>query len=130
MILALIGTAALSASITAFVQQRRARRGVIVTGTVVDVSTSPGGRVGDAHRTTYHAPIVEYTDAAGATHRVASRLSASTRPDVGASRQVAYRPDDPSRAVLVERGSERAAKWAFLVVGLAALAGAVVAAVR
>lgn len=129
-ILALIGAAALGASVTAFVQQHRAKRGVIVTGTIVDVSTSRGGRAGDEHRTTYYAPIVEYADATGATHRFASRLSASTRPDIGANRQVAYRPDDPSRAVLVEAGSERAAKWVFLVVGLAALAGAIVAALR
>lgn len=128
-ILALIGVAACGAAISSFVQQRRAKGGVIVAGTIVDIDTSRSRRAGDGHRTTYHAPVVEYTDAGGTAHRFTSRLAGSARPVVGTTRQVSYRPDKPGQAVLIEAGSERNAKWAFLVTGLAALVGAIVLAV-
>lgn len=127
-ILALIGVAAVGAAVSMFVQQQRAQRGVIVTGTVIDVGVHEHSTLAyDDHdrRTTTYKPTIEYTDESGTAHRFSPSLSGTTRPQIGDRRQVAYRPDDPSRAVLVAVGDERAAKWVFLVVGIAALAGAI-----
>jgi hypothetical protein len=63
---------------------------VVVQGRVVDMRVS---RTGDG--TTY-VPVAEYTDAAGAIHRVASSISSSGRPTIGEAIEVAYDPLSPS----------------------------------
>jgi hypothetical protein len=130
-ILALLGVLALAGSGALFYQAWQARRGIVVEGTVVANKISYAGtnlgpdldnqaRV----RTPMAAPVVEYTDRNGQTHQVTSTLSNARRPPVGSTMRVSYRPDQPDKAVVL-MPNMAVARWLFLLVGLACVAGAV-----
>lgn len=128
LILAFVGVVFLIGGAHQFVQHLQARRGVVVTGTIVDVQVSQSESTDSDGTTTwqtFYKPIVEYTGPDGRAHRVIPNVAGGVPPRIGDTRQVAYPPDDPARAVLVSAGGERATKWVFLLVGLAACAGAV-----
>lgn len=135
-ILTLLGVLALAGSGALFVQASRARRGIVVEGTVVanKIShTAPnfGPDLGDQAwlRAPMAAPVVEYTDRNGQTHHVMSTLSNSRLPPVGSTMRVSYRPDQPDKAVVL-MPNMAVARWLFLIVGLACIAGAIAEALQ
>jgi hypothetical protein len=70
------------------------------------------------------APVVEYTDGNGLTHQVTSTLSNARLRPVGSTMRVSYRPDQPDKAVVLMLNMV-VARWLFLIVGLACIAGAI-----
>jgi hypothetical protein len=86
-----------------------------VTGTVTDIRTSR-----DSDGATY-APIVSYT-ANGQAYQTSSNISSSSMPSLNSSKEVAYNPDQPSQAKIVEGGSS----WIFLAVFGIIGAGAII----
>lgn len=124
-ILVFLGVLALVGSGALFLQAQQARRGIVVEGTIVAAEIShrrdiedPGVRMMSA------APVVEYTDRNGQTHQVTSKLSNSRMPQVGGTIRVSYRPDDPSKAVVLMPGMA-VPRWFFLIVGVACIVGAI-----
>lgn len=69
--------------------------GLIVEGQVVDIIRS---RNGDGN--TLYQPVVEYSVGAN-TYQVKTYYSSSSRPRLGETRQVSYRPGDPSSGRVV-----------------------------
>jgi hypothetical protein len=135
-ILTLLGVLALAGSGSLFFQARQARRGIVVEGTVVANKISyTGANRGPAldnqawAPTPMAAPVVEYTDRNGQTHQVRSMLSNSRLPPVGSTMRVSYRPDQPDKAVVL-MPNMAVARWLFLIVGLAGIAGAVAEALQ
>jgi uncharacterized protein DUF3592 len=129
--MALVG---LAGAIGLFSQGWRARRGVIVSGEIVGVQAgrmrgASAGGPGPWYTRT-HAPVVEFSDANGQSHRVTAGLSGTRRPRIGDTVQVSYQPADPDRAIVLELPGQAPAKWVFLVVGLACAAGAVLVALH
>ena len=129
--MALVG---LAGAIGLFSQAWRARRGVIVPGLIVGVEVGrmnrASARGATSRSTRTYAPVVEFADAAGQSHRVTAALSGTRRPRVGDSVQVSYRPADPERAIVLELPGQAPVKWVFLAVGLACAAGSVVVALH
>jgi hypothetical protein len=127
--MSLIGLAGAAAL---FSQGWRARRGRIVSGTVVATVreriqpyVSNPNSLRDAPT---YAPVVEFTDDSGQTHQVKANLSGTMRPAIGQSVKVSYRPGNPQKAIVMELPGQAPAKWVFLVVGVGCLAGAIVVA--
>jgi Protein of unknown function (DUF3592) len=130
-ILTLLGVLALAGSGALFYQAWQARHGIVVEGTVVANKVSytradPGPDLGNQAwvRTPVAAPVVEYTDRSGQMHQVTSALSNARRPPVGSAMRVSYRPDQPDKAVVL-MPNMAVARWLFLIVGLAGIAGAI-----
>jgi Protein of unknown function (DUF3592) len=130
-ILTFLGALALAGSGTLFYQARQAGRGIVVEGKVVanQISHSGANQGTDLDnqarvRTPMAAPVVEYTDRNGQTHRATSTLSNARLPPVGSTMRVSYRPDQPDKAVVL-MPNMALARWLFLVVGLACVAGAI-----
>ena len=108
-----------------FGQAWRARYGTVVPATIVAVETRRSAYRRSGMRTITYAPVVEFTDTNAQTHRVTAGLSGSRVPEVGAAVQVSYRPDNPEKAVVMDVPGQAAAKWVFLVVGVACAAAAI-----
>ena len=130
-ILTFLGVLAMAGSAALFYQAWQARRGIVVEGRVVankisHTVTNLGTDLDNQPwvRTPMAAPVVEYTDRNGQTHQVTSTLSNSRLPPVGSTIRVSYRPDQPDKAVVL-MPNMAAARWLFLVVGLACIAGAI-----
>ena len=135
-ILTFLGVLALAGSAALFYQARQARRGILVEGRVIAnkisrTATNLGPDLDNQPwvRTPMAAPVVEYTDRNGQTHQVTSTLSNARLPPVGSTMRVSYRPDQPDKAVVL-MPNMAVARWLFLVVGLACLAGAIAEAVH
>jgi len=71
--------------------------GVEVVAEVVDVAQST-----DSDGDRMYSPIVEYYDPeTGQTHRVQGSVASSSRPAIGSTEHVSFRPGDPSSARVV-----------------------------
>jgi hypothetical protein len=131
--LGFMGVVALGAAIGLFAQLLRARGGIIADATIVDskISRSFGANVPPTERTSpTAAPIVEFTDGQGVTHRVTSSLGGTRLPVIGTRVRVSYRAEHPDKAIVLDVPGQAPAKWVFLVVGLACLTGAVIVALH
>jgi Protein of unknown function (DUF3592) len=131
--LGFMGAVALAGAIGLFAQSLRARGGIIAEATIVDreITRTYDAAVPAAERMLpTAAPVVEFTDAQGMTHRVTSSLGGARLPAIGTRVRVSYRSDHPERAVVLDVPGQAPAKWVFLVVGLACLAGAIIVAVH
>jgi hypothetical protein len=127
LILGALGALAVLAFIASTVQSRPFRGGVLTDGTVVSIETrrtvirGSGGR--RVSRT--YAPRVEFIDGHGATQAVTTSLSGGARPAIGSVVRISYLPARPEQARIMGDGHTRVGRYLFLVVGLAAVAGAV-----
>lgn len=134
--LGFMGAIGLIGAIALFSQGWRARRGTIVTGTVVAIDAkrlSPYGSLlqnGRYQRISTYVPVVEFTDATGKLHKVSAALSGTVRPEVGTSVQVSYQPANPDKAIVLALPGQAGAKWAFLVVGVVCATIAIIVAVN
>jgi len=131
--LGFMGTVALIGAIGLFAQLLRARGGIITDATIVDseITRTSGMSVQRAGRMLpTAAPVVEFTDGTGTTHRVTSSLGGARLPVIGTRVRVSYRPEHPEKAIVLDVPGQAPAKWVFLVVGLACLTGAVLVAVH
>ena len=127
--LGFMGAVGLIGAIGLFSQAWQARRGTVVSGTVVAIEAKRSMRgSGAGTRSITYAPVVEYRDNLATLHRVTASLSGTRRPEVGATVQVSYRPDRPDKAIVMELPGQAVAKWVFLVVGLACAIGAIIVA--
>jgi hypothetical protein len=132
-VLGFMGVLALAGATGLFAQSLRARGGIIADATIVDseiTRTFDGAVPGAERMLPTAAPVVEFTDAQGMTHRVTSRLGGARLPTIGTHVHVSYRADQPERAIVLDVPGQAPAKWVFLVVGLACLTGAIIAAVH
>jgi len=124
--LGFMGAVGLFAAVGLFTQAWQARKGIVVSGTVVSIErrrSKAAGRMNS--RSSTYAPIVEFSDQSAQVHRVTASLSGTRRPAVGSTVRVSYRPDDPERAIVMDLPGQAGAKWVFLVVGIACTAGAI-----
>lgn len=85
-----------------------------VTGEVVD-STS---RINDGSTT--YSPIIKY-DVDGRTYQATGTIGTSSRPAIGAQKEVAYNPAQPDQAKVVESGALRWLLYLFPLIGIASL---------
>ena len=133
LVLGFMGVVALGGAIGLFAQSLRARGGIITDATVVDSEITrifDGAAPGAERMLPTAAPVVEFTDAQGMTHRVTSSLGGARLPTIGTRVHVSYRADHPERAIVLDVPGQAPAKWVFLVVGLACLTGAVIVALH
>ncbi len=131
--LGFMGAIGLLGAIGQFSQARKARGGIIVPATIVELQTSQMRRVDPAtqnfNRIRAFAPVVEFTDEQGQLHRVTSSLSGTRRPAIGSTVSVSYRPGNPDKAIVVGVPGQSGAKWAFLVIGLVCAGAAIAVAI-
>lgn len=129
--LGFMGAVGLFGAIGLFSQAWRARRGIVVPGTVVAIERRRMSSAGRAGMRSYtYAPVVEFTDRSAGVHRVSAGLSGTRRPEVGSTVQVSYRPDKPEKAIVMDLPGQDIAKWVFLVAGAACAVGAIIVAAR
>jgi hypothetical protein len=126
--LGFMGVVGLFGAIGLFSQAWRARRGIVVPGTIIAIETRRGTRGTSGTRTNTYAPVVEYTDSSANVHRVTASLSGTRRPEVGSTVQVSYRAERPEKAIVMDLPGQRVAKWVFLVAGVAFTAASVIVA--
>ncbi|MGN6242519.1 MAG: DUF3592 domain-containing protein [Motilibacteraceae bacterium] len=128
-----LGVLALVAFVVTTLQSRPLPGGVLTEGTVVaverrvsevrtDSSVSSNSFRTDSRT---YAPVVEFVDQQGATHRVTTSVSGGVRPEVGSTRTVSYLPSDPSKARLVGDRQGQVGRWLLLAAGIALLVVAV-----
>ena len=99
--------------IGAAVKQRYEYRDAVHTeGTIVDlekrVSTDD-----DGDRNVSYAPVIEFTDDSGATHRFTASVAQNPPPEVGSVTPVKYKPGDPASA----RRATFTSDWFFAIIG-------------
>lgn len=85
-----------------------------ITGKVTDIKSS----LNDG--TITYSPVVEYS-VNGQSYKASGSISSSQRPNVGAERQVAYNPNNPADARVVESGGTSLLFLIFPAIGLALL---------
>ena len=122
-----LGILATLASMTILFTSRPYRGGVITTGTVVQMTTEhpDGPDYVQRQMVGLHAPVVQFTDQAGVTHTITSKLSGGRAPVIGSTRLVSYLPAEPAKARIVATRQTIIPIVLFLVVGLGCLVGAV-----
>ena len=111
--LGFMGAVGLFGAIGLFSQAWRARRGIVVPGTVVAIERRRMSSAGRAGMRSYtYAPVVEYTDRSGGVHRVSAGLSGTRRPEVGST--VQFLGLRPRKCTLASRAAARPALIASL----------------
>ena len=75
--------------------------GIETNGTVVSVDHSVSTD-SDGDRDDQYTPTVRFTDEAGASHTVKSKVSSGSRPSIGDTKKVSYMADNPDGAMVVE----------------------------
>lgn len=128
--LAGMGLVAGIGAISAFVSTRPLAGGVTTGGTIVEVKREQTTVSGRRPGMITYAPVIEFADNVGTRHRVVSSLSGGARPVVGAPVQVSYLPENPEKSRIVGGAGLAGAKYAFGVVALLCLSGALAVALH
>lgn len=97
-----------------------------VTGTVISESVSiqqnnnDSNNINSSNNSITYAPIVEYV-VSDVKYQKQGSVSSSSHPTIGSSRQVAYNPNNPGDAKIVESNTTQMLFWLFPIVGLLVL---------
>lgn len=74
------------------------------------------GQSQDTHGNLTYAPTVQYT-VSGVSHEVQAGVGTGSHPVLGSSMQVAYDPNDPMQAKVVQGGFVGVMPWLFMLIG-------------
>lgn len=95
-----------------------------ISGQIVDASVSSSG-----HGTTDYFPVVKYS-VGSQDYRVTGNLGSSIYPTLGAQKQVAYNPSQPSQARVVESITATLWLWLFAAIGMVAIVFGIISFIR